>query len=301
MKTDFTKLASYFADEDKAWELVERTRWPNGPVCPHCRETKAYRLNVKGSKRKLFKCAFCRKQFSTMVGTIFEGSHIPLTKWLAAIYLMCSSKKSISAHQLHRTLGITYKSAWFMCHRIRYAMGQPPLVDKLYGIVEVDETYIGGKAHGKHGRGAGKKSVVLALVERNGRALSFKVNDLRAKTLRSLIQSNVHDTAHIMTDDFPSYRGLRGHFKDHDIIEHDKEYVRGIIHTNFAESYFSLLKRGILGTFHHISEKHLGRYLGEFDFRWGTRSMDDGERTIEAIRGFEGKRLMYREPPGKRK
>lgn len=295
MDANLITLASYFDDEDKAYQFIERLRWPNGPVCPHCDSEKVYRLNVNGTSRKVLKCALCRKQFSITVGTIFERSHIPLNKWLAAIYMMSSSKKGISAHQLHRSLELDYKSAWFMCHRIRYAMTQPPLVGKLGGIVEADETYVGPKhVRGKPGRGAGKKVPVLALIERGGRARSFKVDDVRGKTLKGLIRRNVEDMAHIMTDSFHSYQGLDEDFAKHDVVDHGKEYVRGIIHTNFAESFFSLLKRGILGTFHHVSERHLPRYLSEFDFRWSHRKLSDGERTIQAIKSIEGKRLMLR-------
>lgn len=293
MDATLVQLASYFNDEEKAYEFIERLRWPNGPVCPHCGAEKVYRLSVNGTRRKVLKCARCRKQFSVMVGTIFEDSHIPLNKWLAAIYMMCSSKKGVSAHQLHRALEITYKSAWFMCHRIRYAMSQPPLADKLSGIVEADETYVGGKGHGKRGRGTAKIPVV-ALIERGGRARSFKVDDVSARRIKGLIRDNVADTAHIMTDSFPSYRGLGKEFAGHGVVDHSQEYVRGIIHTNFAESYFSLLKRGILGTFHHVSEQHLQRYLDEFNFRWSLRKISDGERTSQAIRNAEGKRLMLR-------
>jgi transposase-like protein len=298
MDTNLIDLSAYFNDEDKAHEFIERLRWPNGPVCPHCQSEKVYRLSVNGTSRKLFKCALCRKQFSVMVGTIFEDSHIPLTKWLAGIYLMCSSKKGISAHQLHRALGITYKSAWFMCHRIRYAMSRPPLADKLAGIVEADETYIGPRKAGKRGRGAEGKIPVFALIERGGRARSFKVDDIKARTLQGLIHRNVLDTAHIMTDDLASYWGLDKNFAGHGIINHKEAYVRGIVHTNFAESYFSLLKRGILGTFHHVSERHMQRYCDEFSFRWTLRKIDDGERTAEAVKAIEGKRLMLREPVG---
>ncbi len=296
METDITKLAEYFSDEKKAIELIERLRWPGGPVCPHCESKKAYRLRVKSSRRKLWKCAKCRKQFSVMVGTIFEDSHIPLKKWLVAIYLMCSSKKGISANQLHRSLKLTYKSTWFMCHRIRYAMSQPLLADKLKGIIEADETYIGGKARGTVGRGADKKVPVLALIERGGGARSFLLPNVGGGTIRSLIKGHVEIEAEIMTDQFPSYKGLGKHFADHHVVEHGKQYVRGIVHTNFAESYFSLLKRGIMGTFHHVSEKHLPFYLAEFDFRWNERELLDGDRTAEAIKCIEGKRLTYKQP-----
>jgi len=305
---NFADLAPYFADEERAIELVEGLMWPNGPVCPHCGGVdKAYRIKGKTARPGLLKCGHCRKQFTVRVGTIFESSHIPLTKWLIAIYMMCSSKKGVSANQLHRALGISYKAAWFLCHRIRYAMTQPPLVGKLSGIVEADETYIGGRARGgPRGRGAHNKAIVMALLERDGQVRTFPVPNIKRETLQSVIRLNVEDTAHIMTDSLASYlasyKGLGKHFASHDAVDHSKEYVRGmeyvrgIVHTNFAESYFSLLKRGILGTFHHVSEKHLPRYLREFEYRWNSRHATDGERTSEAIKMAANKRLMYRKP-----
>ena len=299
---NFADLAPYFADQEKAIELVEGLLWPSGPVCPHCGGVdKAYRIKGKSARPGLLKCGHCRKQFTVRVGTIFESSHIPLTKWLIAIYMMCSSKKGVSANQLHRALGISYKAAWFLCHRIRYAMTQPPLVGKLSGIVEADETYIGGRARGgPRGRGAHKKAIVMALLERDGQVRTFPVPNIKRGTLQSVIRLNVEDTAHIMTDSLASYKGLGKHFASHDAVDHSKEYVRGIVHTNFAESYFSLLKRGILGTFHHVSEKHLPRYLREFEYRWNSRHASDGERTEAWIKAAKGKRLMYREPLRKR-
>jgi len=202
----------------------------------------------------------------------------------------------MSAYQLHRMLGITYKSAWFMGHRIRFAMTQSPLSEKLSNIVEADETYMGGKAKGKRGRGAENKTKVFFLIQRDGDARSFTVDNVKGKTLKKLIKENVVDTAHVMTDEFKSYKGLEKQIAKHSTVDHGKkEYVRGIVHTNFAESYFSLLKRGILGTFHHVSEEHMPRYLNEFDYRWSRRNKDDGERTIEAIRNAKGKRLLYRD------
>lgn len=295
---DLIRLAGYFADEGKAIEFMESVRWPDGPVCPKCGHRKAYHLKPRAGTRrtrKLWKCAKCRKQFTVMVGTVFEDSHIPLNMWLAAFYAMASSKKGISAKQIERSLGITYRSAWFMCHRIREAMGKEPLKGKLGGIVEADETYIGGK--GKiPGRGAEKKVPVMTLIERGGRARSFLLPHLGGGAIKGIIRNNVEGTAHIMTDGYPSYKGLDKEFESHSVIDHDEAYVRGIIHINFAESYFSLLKRGIVGAFHHVSEKHLPRYLQEFDFRWNHRKMEDGERMRAAVRGAEGRRLMYKAP-----
>lgn len=299
MNTDITKLAVYFASKEKAYDLIESLRWPNGPICPHCGSNKkSYRINATRQKRRLWKCASCRKPFSVMMGTIFEDSHIPLNKWLVAMYLMCSSKKSISANQLCRMLRVTYKSAWFLCHRIRYAMVREPLKTLLKGIVEIDETYVGGKKRkgSKRGRGT-KKAPVLALVERNGEARSYKMDNLTKKAIKKLLKKDVEITSHIMTDEFKSYNGLEKEFAGHDTVNHaKKEYCRGIIHVNFAESYFSLLKRAIIGAFHHVSDHHLHRYLSEFDFRWNHRKIDDWDRTIQALKMVEGKRLTYREP-----
>lgn len=303
MNADLITLSACFSDEEKAIETLEGIRWPNGVECPHCGHDKAYHLKRKEStttrsNRKLWKCASCRKQFSVQVGTIFEDSHIPLNKWLAAFYLMCSSKKGISAKQLQRSISVTYKTAWFLAHRIRHAMSKSPLADKLKGIVEVDETYIGGKGHGKRGRGAEKKTPVVSLIQRDGDVRSYRVDNVKGKTLKGLIRREVEGDAHIMTDAFPSYRGLEREFASHGVVDHDTEYVRGIIHTNFAESYFSLLKRGIVSAFHHVSRQHLDLYLNEFDFRWNTRKLEDGKRFAIAIRNSVGKRLTYHAPLG---
>ncbi len=300
-KLDLIEIMERIGSEEKARELIEHLRWPNGPVCPHCGSNMIYRLLAKDNSKKpcrngLLKCKACRKQFTVTVGTIFEDSHIPLNKWLMSIYLTCSSKKGISANQLHRMLGITYKSAWFMAHRIRFAMSQQPLSEKLSSIVEADETYVGGKAQGKRGRGASNKTKVFSLIQRDGESRSFKVDDVKGKTLKTIIKKNVVDTAHVMTDEFRAYSGLNKIIANHSTVNHgEKEYVRGIVHTNFAESYFSLFKRGILGTFHHVSEEHMQRYLDEFDYRWTRRKEDDGANTVKAIEGAWGKRLQYRD------
>jgi transposase-like protein len=296
-----------FKDAQAAAEYLESIRWPDGPVCPHCGESerKAYRLNVKGTKRRLWKCATCRKQFTVMVGTIFEDSHIPLNKWLLAFYLLCSSKKGMSAHQLHRMLGVTYKSAWFMAHRIRYAMEQPPFQAALTGVVEADETYIGGKARNrkprhkgvqhKTGRGT-DKTPVMVLVERDGQARSFRMANVTGDEVKGAIRRHVARESRIMTDSFRSYAGLGSEFTSHETVNHLDEWVRGDVHTNTAENFFSILKRGINGIYHHVSEAHLPRYLAEFDFRYNTRTANgysDADRTRLALSMVEGKRLTY--------
>lgn len=302
---NFATIAKHFADEDAARDLLEQVRWPNGTICPHCGVIDtAYKITPKpGSKTRkgLWKCKDCRKQFTVTVGTIFHGSRIPLHKWLMAIYLMCASKKGVSAHQLHRQLEITYKSAWFLAHRIREAMDESPLAEMLSGVVEADETYVGGKKRGgKRGRGSENKTPVAALVQRGGDIRAKKVERVTAATLKTNIRENVEPGAHIMTDELRSYRGLDKEFASHQTVAHSaREYVRGDVHVNTAESWFSLLKRGVYGTFHHVSDTHLDRYLNEFAFRWNHRDSTDGERTVSVIRNVAGKRLFYRSPIGR--
>ncbi len=291
---NLTTLAAHFASADAAAEFLEGIRWPNGAVCPKCGE--AERVNrLKNQKRRLWKCYGCRKQFTVTVGTIFESSHIPLNKWLLAFYLVCSSKKGMSAHQLHRMLDVTYKTAWFMAHRIRMAMSDPAFEAALGGVVEVDETYIGGKTRGgKRGRGAPKKVPVVTLVERDGNARSFRAANVTADELQGAVRRHVDRSARIMTDELSSYSGLSADFAGHDTIRHSTgEHVRGDVSTNTVEGYFANLKRGITGTYHHVSEAHLHRYLSEFDFRYNARGVSDGARTVSALAGAEGKRLMY--------
>jgi transposase-like protein len=309
--TDFKGLDPAFFDEDKARKMLEKLRWKDGVECPHCGIIGAYKIEAKdtskkGARKGLWKCMRCRKQFTVTVNTIFEGSRIPLNKWLFAIHLICSSKKGMSAHQLHRMLGLTYKSAWFMAHRIRYAMSQEPLLSKLKGVVEIDETYIGGKVANMHqpqraklvskGHGSQDKAAVLTLVERDGRVKTHHMEHVTGKNLKKAIRECVNPSASLMTDEWPTYKGLKHSFGSHESVNHSKkEYVRGECHVNAAESVHALLKRGVMGVYHHWSKKHLHRYLSEFDFRWNARYISDGERTIEAIKGFEGKRLMYRD------
>jgi transposase-like protein len=302
-----------FQDPLAAADYLESIRWPDGPICPHCGESERKPYPLKSKTRKLYKCAACRKQYTVTVGTIFEGSHIGLHKWLLSFYLLCSSKKGMSAHQLHRMLGVTYKSAWFMAHRIRYAMEQPPFARQLTGTVEADETYIGGKVRRSNikgtrpldprkpdtrqqtGRGANKVPVML-LVERGGEARACRVANVTGDVLGKAIRRNVAREAHLRTDSYPSYIKVGREYASHLTVDHNVEYVRGDAHTNTAENYFSILKRGIDGVYHHVSEAHLPRYLAEFDFRYNHLARDgwtDAQRTKVALSMVEGKRLRY--------
>jgi transposase-like protein len=300
----------HFQDPEKAREFLESQRWPNGPVCPHCDCKEAYKLTPKPSKKDkhvrkgVYKCKACEQQFTVTVNTIFEDSHIPLNKWVLAIHLLCASKKGMSAHQLHRMLGVTYKSAWFMAHRIRYMMSQPSYKTKLRGVIEADETYVGGKRKG-HPRGRpgpeSHKQAVFSVVQRNGDVRSFHVQRVTAENLISAIQKNVHQGSVVMTDGLTAYEGLGARFKAHKVVNHaEGEYSRkedgfATIHTNTAEGVFSLLKRGITGVYHQVGEHHLHRYLSEFDFRYNARKISDTDRTLLAISQAEGKRLQLRE------
>jgi len=273
-------LAKNFSTEEAAIEFLESKLWPDGPVCPHCGVMKeAFKMHSKADTKNkmrpgLWKCSGCRKTFRVTVGTIFEDSHIPLHKWMMAIHLMSASKKGMSAHQLHRMLGLGYRAAWFMAHRIRYAMNQEGTDTKLQGTVEIDETYVGGKVKGK-GVKAGKdnKVPVVSLVERGGRARSFQMEHVTAKNLKPIIEEHLNGWSQVMTDDASVYPFvLKKRVASHDVVCHSKEeYVRHengrSIHTNTVEGFFSILKRGIVGTFHHVSRQHLHRYLSELDFR----------------------------------
>ncbi len=288
--------------DDEARASLEKLRWPNGPMCPRCGGVEPYKIIPRkpGAKTRpgLYKCRACRQQFTVTVGTIFEDSHIPLGKWVMAIHLLCASKKGMSAHQLHRMLGLTYKSAWFMAHRIRYAMTRPPLSTRLRGVVEIDETYVGGKPINRHVAKrvpAPPKTPVVSLVERDGSVRSFRVATVTGANLKKIISENVSKKAKLMTDGHTVYTNIGKGFAGHEAVNHQaEEYVRGAAHTNTVESYFSILKRGIIGVYHHVSPEHLPRYLGEFDHRYNTRKITDEKRAMMAVKGAEGKRLTYR-------
>lgn len=293
----------YFHDEAAAFAYLESVLWPNGPVCPHCFNAdpaRIYELKGKTTRLGLKKCADCRRPFTVKVGTVFESAHIPLHKMLQAAFLLSSSKKGISAHQLHRVLEITYKSAWFLAHRIREAMREGKLdvpFGEDGGAVEVDETFIGHDKSKKKRRGTDHKHKVLALVERNtGRARSMVIDDLKASTISRLVIENISHEARLMTDEAGYYTRVGRTFAEHGVVQHGVgEYGRGDIHTNTIEGYFSIFKRGMKGVYQHCGRKHLHRYLAEFDFRYNARTVSDSERAAEALRGVTGKRLMYRD------
>ena len=296
--------------EDQARETLERILWPNGPVCPHCGAVEnVTRLQGKAHRPGVFQCNNCHGQFTVTVGTIFEDSHIPLRKWLMAFALLCSAKKGISALQLQRELDIgSYRTAWHLAHRIRHAMSQEPLASLLRGTVEVDETYVGGKPrpepgqprNAKRGRGT-KNTPVVALVERDGRVHAHKIDRVDGAILKGAIRENVDRKAWIMTDELSVYRGIGTEFAGgHETLNHSAgEYARGDTYTNTAESFFALLKRGVIGSFHHVSKQHLNCYCDEFSFRWDHRRVTDSERTQTAIEQTRGKRLSYRQPIGR--
>lgn len=297
--------------EDEARAILEGIRWPNGPACPHCGSLHITRLQAKSDKVRdgVIQCNDCRGQFTVTVGTIMHRSHITLRQWVQAFYSMCSHKKGVSALQLQRNLGLhSYRSAWHLAHRIRAAMKEGTLAGRLKGIVECDETYIGGKPrHDKFWRnnkfpaGRGTKRIpVMVLVKRDGEAVSKPVIRVDAKHLQSVIRENVSRKSTIMTDDWLGYRGVGKEFKGgHHVVRHGLgEYANGDITTNTAESYFALLKRGVHGVFHHVSKHHLRRYCDEFSFRWNYRKVNDGTRAEAAIRGAEGRRLTYKKIAG---
>jgi transposase-like protein len=290
--------------EEQARKILEDIRWPGGVECPHCKGRDVVRINGKAEKVRdgLFRCKGCRKQFTVTVGTVMEHTHITLRQWLQAFHSMCSHKKGVSSLQLQRNLGLrSYRSAWHLTHRIRAAMREDPFAGLLKGTVEVDETYIGGrppKDGKKHKRGRGtKKAPVLAMVERGGKVVTRPVENVTARTLKAAIREAVDRESRIITDEYVSYSGIGKEFKGgHEIVNHGlDEYVRGDVFTNTAESFFSLLKRGVHGTFHHISKKHLEKYCNEFSFRWDNRKVTDGERAQAAVGSMGGKRLKLKD------
>jgi transposase-like protein len=308
-------VAPHFQSPENAREWLENLRWPEGPICSHCGTIgHAYKTKKPG----WYRCAEkeCRKDFSVTTGTVMERSHIPLNKWLMAFYLLNASKKGMSAHQLHRALKLDYKSAWFMCHRIREAMRSGGLGPPLGGegkIVEADETYYGktetpyvspqrrGRPYTKRGKTSpGNKRPILALVERGGNVRTFHVPVADKQNVQKIVRENIARESRLHIDESKLYFGSDLYFEAHETVVHSaKEYVRDDVHTNSAEGYFSIFKRGMRGVYQHCKEKHLHRYLAEFDHRYNHRvalGYSDIDRTLAAIRGVAGKRLTYRQP-----
>ena len=296
--------ADHFHSEEAAYRFVEARLWANGRSCPHCGVIdKSGPLQGKSTRIGVYKCYACRKPFTVKVGTIFESSHVKLHVWLQAMHLLCSSKKGMSSNQLHRVLGVTLQTAWFLSHRIREAMIDLRIDDAgpLGGegkFVESDETFIGGRARNRAYKAPAPKKAVVALVERKGRVRSHHVPEVTAANLRPILEAEIDKASHLRTDESGVYWKTGEQFTSHSTVNHaQKEYVRGDASTNAAENYFSILKRGIYGVYHHVSEEHLHRYLAEFDFRYSNRiklGVDDVERTDRALRGVVGKRLTYR-------
>ena len=313
--------AKHFHDEEAAYAFLEARVWPKGAVCPHCGGfDRIGKMGGKATRIGLYKCYQCRKQFTVKVGTVFESSHVPLHIWLQAVALLTSSKKGISRNQLHRTLGVTLKTAWFMSHRIREAMRDGTLspFGAGGGIVEIDETYFGkravqrdvttsGRPFTKSGKtGPSNKRAIIALVERGGNVRSIHVENADKATVNMIVADNIAREARVMSDESRLYGDVKGHAASHDTVRHaGGEYVRYegdlAIHSNTVENVFSVLKRGMHGVYQHCKEKNLHRYLAEFDFRYNNRvalGVGDQERADNALRGIVGKRLTYRTTSG---
>lgn len=309
---DLTLMAvmQRFATEEAARAYFERIRWPHGPVCPHCGngdQSKVYKIEANPAKKiraGLYKCAVCEDQFTVTVGTVCEDSHIPLNKWLIAFYMMCASKTQVSALQLQRQLELgSYRTAWFLCHRIRYALTDLDASEKLDGTVEADETYMGGKAHG-HGRGYVKNKIpVVSLVERGGRVRSQVTPQVTGREITALLRKHVASTANLNTDESNLYTKVGKEFASHDTVNHSiKEYARDDEETgrkattNAAEGFFGNAKRSIDGTHHNVSSKHMPLYFAEIDYKYNTRTETDGARTVSGLARIGGRRLMLRSP-----
>lgn len=295
-------LPKIYTDVDAAREHLEALQWPDGPICPHCGVVgQATLLKGKSTRPGVYKCRECEKPFSVTVGTLFEHSKVPLNLWLYAVHLYTASKKGFSAHQLHRTLKVQYKTAWFMAHRIREAM-RPAELTPMGGegkIVESDETYIGKMEGMTDGSGAPFKNVVLTLVERGGSARSFHIDNASVASIVPILRTNVSRESKLMTDEGAHYRAVRKEYAPGSggVRHKIEEYARGEISTNGVEGYYSIFKRGMKGVYQHCSEKHLHRYLSEFDFRYSNRvalGVDDETRADRALKGISGKRLTYR-------
>ena len=303
--------AAAFTDDNTAREAIEALMWPNGPVCPHCGNVEAAKIGKvqgKSARAGLYYCGACKSQFTVTIGTIFERSKVPLSKWWLAIHLLAAGKKGTSSHQIHRLLGVSYQTAWFMTHRIREAMagGKLPPMGGEGSIVEIDETFIGKKEGVEKRRGFAHKNVVLSLVERGGSVRSFHVDSTRKEDIMPIVKENIARETHVITDESNTYAQLGGDFAKHDAVDHGREewgYTdrkSGTkINTNSIEGYYSIFKRGMKGVYQHCAEKHLHRYVAEFDFRYSNRvklGVNDAQRAAKIVVGAKGKRLMYRRP-----
>jgi transposase-like protein len=305
-------LIQQLGDEKSAREKLEAIRWPDGPVCVHCglignaKRVDGRPTSKHPTRKGAWKCYGCGAKFSVTVGTVFEDSHIPLNKWLLAAYLMCASKKGMSAYQFHRMTRISYKTVWFMFHRLRFAMTQHPFMDKLRGVVEVDETWVGPKEKGKVGMPGveSRKRPVVALMERNengSRVRSFHVERVTLENIKPIMLQHVEVGTNIQTDEAAVYHFMRDQFPQHDVVTHKrKEYSRRengrLITSNTVEGYFGLIKRSVYGTYHHVGRGYLQQYLNEADFKYNTRKINDSQRTALALIATEGKRLTLKQP-----
>jgi transposase-like protein len=304
------QIMQRFATEDSAREYFEKLRWPNGPVCPHCGNCagdRIWKMTANADKKiraGLYKCAECTDQFTVTIGTVMEDSHVPLNKWLIAFYMICASKTQISALQIQRQLELgSYRTAWFLCHRIRFSLVNAIPADLLSGTVEADETYVGGKKRGRGQGYVGNKTAVVSLVERGGRVRSQVVDRVSGKNLTRILKQHVATDAALNTDESHLYRKVGREFASHDVVNHSvKEYARDDkktgrkATTNAVEGFFGNSKRALDGTHHHISKKHTNLYFAELDYKYNTRTVTDGQRTVQGITQMTGKRLMLRRP-----
>ena len=292
-----------FHDEAASYQYVEARIWPDGPVCPRCGTSERIgKLKGKSTRMNTYKCYECRKPFTVKVGTIFEASKVPMHIWLQAIHLLCAGKKGVSANELSRILGVQLRTAWFMAHRIREAMRptKHPEIGGAGKAVEADETFFGRRKDKTKRRGYGHKHAVLALIERGGKVQSHHVPNVKASTLKPILYGQIRHDSMLMTDEAGQYRPLGKGFKWHFAVNHGAgEYVRGGAHTNTLENYFSIFKRGMKGVYQHCSQRHLRRYLAEFDFRYNERGVNDIMRAEAALTGVVGKRLKYMDSSGR--